>query len=40
MAIEGFAPIDFDAYHRETLPALLGAGRGAEAAKAIPAAAE
>lgn len=34
MAIDGFAHVDFDVYHRDTLPALLGQGHGAEAAKA------
>jgi len=34
MAIPGFAPLDFRAYHRETLPGLLARGRGAMAARA------
>ena len=34
MAAEGFASIDFQAFHRERLPALLADGRGADAARA------
>jgi ectoine hydroxylase-related dioxygenase (phytanoyl-CoA dioxygenase family) len=34
MAAEGFAAIDFQAFHREQLPALLADGRGREAARA------
>ena len=34
MAAPVFPSLDFDAYHRETLPALLGDGRGVEAARA------
>lgn len=34
MAVEGFASVDFDDYHRNALPALLAGSRGAEAAKA------
>jgi ectoine hydroxylase-related dioxygenase (phytanoyl-CoA dioxygenase family) len=30
----GFAPLDFDAYHRDTLPGLLAQGRGSLAAEA------
>ncbi len=33
MAIDGFANIDFDAFHREELPRRLAAGRGAQAAR-------
>jgi len=35
MAIEGFRAVDFAAYHRDELPRLLAAGRGALAAKAL-----
>jgi hypothetical protein len=35
MAIEGFRALDFTAYHRDELPRLLDAGRGALAAKAL-----
>lgn len=34
MAVEGFAALDFDAFHASELPAQLAAGRGALAAKA------
>ena len=34
MAIDGFAPIDFEAFHRAELPRRLAAGRGAQAARA------
>ena len=36
MALEGFASIDFHAYHRGTLPERLGGGAGAAASAGLP----